>query len=134
MNIERCLILADHIEKCEHYAGSVPRNAGTTTFQMNRYRFQCGSPACIGGHACTLFDVDRLYTNDSLFETARRVLSLTHEDAQMLFEPFVALPFIERTEILGKISPKMAADTIRDFVKTGIVVWTQTIERRSAKT
>ena len=120
---KRLLALADHIETCDHYAGSTLRNANTNTFQMVRYKFECGAPACIGGHACALFKVDRLYKNEGSFEVARRALCLNLDDAAELFEPFIEISFRERSELMEKISPQMAAGVIREFVATGKVNW-----------
>ena len=124
MNKERLLILADHIEACEHIDILELDNPNDTSFQMSQYEFSCGAPACIGGHACVLFSDDSFVPSHSnLFYEAQHLLNLSLEDASVLFEPFDNFGYAERRNLMSKISPQLAASVIRDFVKTGKVSW-----------
>lgn len=151
MNKERILELADHIEQCKHAIEhrapfrnqmlKVSNYFDMGTFQLNR----CGSPGCIAGHAVVQFkkEVSEIteFSNETgipeeYIETskkARLILDLTYRQAVNLFLPTtdsicvgvdISLydPYF-RTNVYDLVTPKVAAETLRNFVKTGEVVW-----------
>ena len=75
MNKERMLELADFIEKSE-------------TFDQSRIRHECGTPACIAGHAAVLFGISR----DRWFYKTQVALELKSWQADELFRGFPFTP------------------------------------------
>ena len=124
-NKERLLQLADHIEKCKHDLGGPGDELENMHFQMNKYLFNCGSPACIAGHTCALFSDKALDDLWNVFDTARDLLQLTTRDATLLFQPYtdeILLPHACHI-VMSSIKPSTAAKVIRSFVATGKVSW-----------
>lgn len=115
---DRILALAEVIEEQPHVMG--PSAGG---FSMSAYFHPCGSPSCMAGFAA-FFARDGLMTtegisNDSAFGIATEYLGLDAYQAHTLFKP--------NTMALGipwmAITPKRAANTLRNLAATGVVDW-----------
>ena len=53
-NKENARRLIERLEQCTHVRTTKKQNAKKMTFCMSWYFFDCGSPACIAGHAFAL--------------------------------------------------------------------------------
>ncbi len=135
LNVKRINQLADYLEAETEFQDleAGPRNARTMTqFNMSRFEFNCGAPACIAGHACTLFRnpirraLDLTHRNGPLYLTldtpgmATKLLGLSHSQAGTLFTPS-RLP--DNFNGYNSITPKVAAAVLRHLAKTGEVDW-----------
>jgi hypothetical protein len=118
VNVERILALADLIEKQPHT--KIEDDSG---FNMDRYRHDCGTPACIAGWAASVesgniggYIPGAGYT----WATAQNFLGLRETQAQHLFAPYGAdFDLYDWVDI----TPKMAATTLRNLAETGEVNW-----------
>ena len=139
MNKERCLILADHIEKCQHNMCEPNDPEAQTHFQMSKYTFRCGSPACIAGHACALFAKNRRHYDWTMLDKARELLDLSTDDAYALFHPYLDYMQVHhidqarsrryrRHTAMARIQPDVAATVLREFVATKQVVWPESLQ------
>lgn len=119
MHVERTLALADLISGLEHADPNKPAN-GEGKFNMTRYAFPCGSPACIAGYAAAMAqkDAEYDYKAERTEYAAARYLELTSKEASDLFVP-------EGYTFGDGITPEGAATVLRKFVETGIVDWEQ---------
>lgn len=111
MNIERMIYLADQLEN--------PTDPRLRNVKFNMQRFTtgsdeperaavCGTVACIGGHACILFDASVID-----FKASLEVLGLTWTQGQLLF--FNCGDYVSKqwTGHLSKITKEEAVAAIR---------------------
>lgn len=125
---ERLLALAAHLDLLEHFPymttrGPAGRPRGKGGFTLARYRYACGTPACIAGHADDLFPAPPWWDDPGPasipderapreFRAGRRKLGLSRTEAIALFSPFLSY----RARL---VTPQEAATVIRRFVETG---------------
>lgn len=140
MNKKALLKLAAHIEKQsigDYHAGE--------GFSMYHYFHSCGTPSCVAGYAVALLKPGSLcdvlehiggnyHTRvQKTIDTASMALGLSKVQASMLFEVgqshIVPMEEQARHRFLdwGYITPDVAAQCIRTFVKTGEIDWLQAI-------
>ena len=124
MNTERINALAYHIETlkrtCRDEVGGK-----TGLFQMSRWNFRCGSPACIAGHAVSLYGHEIGYVNGmDTMTSAALALDIDTGDVRELFAPSE-----EETGgwSMDHIEPEMAAWVLRTYAETGEVRWSDAI-------
>lgn len=111
---------------------------------------QCGTAACIAGHAALLFDpsfkskdkratnlIDKWgvgilkpYSTDLVYISARDALGLSDVAAEALFMPHVYADGF--TGNLSAVSVKRAVKVIRYFAETGIIEWNTRKHRKLA--
>jgi hypothetical protein len=120
MNIERMLILADHLKTVPHAPeGSINTGPGDVSrFNMNHYI--CGTTACIAGWACELFCPNGSADVSGIHSMAMLKLGLDPKDAGNLFlnnNGFVSmdrdLPYIEPPEAVDAILRMVRAKVVR---------------------
>ena len=134
MNKEKILRLADVVEELEHAANGTDSGK----FDMSRYAFFCGAPACVAGWAVAIevadfnvptaakLNVRRLYPGDgivsstSIHRKAGEILELSPGEAARLFRSS------EPTSNLYDITPLEAAWVLRKFAETGEIDWAMT--------
>ena len=122
LQTDRLLKLADHIETLEHFPYSTtlgiaghPEPGG---FNLGRYYYDCGTPACLAAHAKALF-APPPEAEDLTFFAAAFALGLTEVQAEALFAPVDV--------DCRKVSPAIAARVLRRLATTG-----ETISYRAA--
>ena len=119
MNRRRLLKLADRLDKLKHYRG-FDDVLDDGRFNLAAFHFNCGSPACVAGHAEALYPG---LPRDTFYR-AKMALGLTEDEATKLFLPtetlwtWAGLPRGMKRE---DVTPKQAAFVIRQFVETGVV-------------
>jgi hypothetical protein len=116
MNKERIQALADLIEKQPH-----TDIADATGFNMDDYRHQCGTPACIAGWATAMAD-DNPAGDEPIHGSphyrATKFLDIGSEVGFHLFQPQTMSAYQWHL-----ITPAQAAATLRHFANTGVVDW-----------
>lgn len=115
MNIENLKRLADHVDALP----LTPPDADAG-FNMSRYTFECGTPACLAGHAWAMainYDPNAVASRHDVNTIATEWLDLDDEEADLLFLN------TECTLDIARITPQEAATVIRDFIETGEVRW-----------
>ena len=121
MNTKRIRQLAAHL-----------RNLPEEQFAMARFTHDCGSPACIAGHAIALFGDRNLLSRTVnpierwplLSREASAVLDIERIQAQVLFAPCAPLANAAgRRGTRQYISRFRAADVLDHLADTGQVVW-----------
>ena len=141
MNVKRILALADTIEELPDFHSTgigLPNVTGQDSFRMDRFRHECGAPACMAGWAIYLWgeeDGDRGLIPTPYLIRAGRILGLMTDDRPWrLFEPHDS-PCIQRDHDAhwsadptspAYISNKRAAAQLRHLAKTGEVDWSAT--------
>ena len=107
MNKENILELAEHIERLD-----------PEEYDQRVLAHDCGTPACIAGHAAYLLSGMSLYPSTGIIE-AKAWLGLSSIEADCLFDsmPFGAEPGISAP------TPQDAAATLRHLAETGEVDW-----------
>ena len=138
MNVERILQLADTVESLEP-AYRVTRSRlededgeeltdFTNRFLMSRFRFACGSPACIAGWAAWLANQQKDVPGDT-WDRAKKYLELDNEDMALhLFAPspidgVVGADMMATSNSSKFITPNRAAAVLRNLAETGEVDW-----------
>ena len=109
MNKERMLALADFINESE-------------TYDQRSYEHECGTPACIAGHAAVLFGMPE--GEDWVTWTAD-ALDLTHAQARQLYAAF---PFPKSG---GNARREDAVATILRAADRGYVLWGESMNRKN---
>lgn len=138
MNKERILKLADSLESCKHVNvnqlfklsnADIIDQRGKDLFTMRLWSIEtCETPGCIAGHTCQLF-LARVPQDQDIMCRARQALELRYDQADKLFVPQIRdLLGIDRHDVslytlYDVITPKIAAETLRNLAKTGEVVW-----------
>ncbi|MCI0562018.1 MAG: hypothetical protein MN733_26320 [Nitrososphaera sp.] len=114
----RLLRLADRVEKSK-------------TFDMSDFFHECGTPACIAGHAFLQKAEDKgkaffgAEYGQLRFEETVEYLELSKEEAILLFTPsFVWAHYEARPGEPGFISAELAVRVLRRFALTGVIDWT----------
>lgn len=80
--------------------------AVSPTFQMDRYAHDCGTPACVAGHAIVMFHEGELLPVSHYKGTAQELLGLSSDEADWLF--------------LGMFSQKPLGEVTREAVIAAI--------------
>ena len=121
-NVERLRKLADHIKTLGNR-----EEASENAFDMESYCYgDCGAPSCIAGWAVWMFDPSpRDIRSCSVFRRAKDILSLSLTEAEELFK-CQGVRDLE-WELIG---PKAAAEVIEHFAETGVVDWSDEVERQ----
>lgn len=124
MNKERILELADDVENM-HYAAIGPEDTTRRDcFNMVLYKFDCGAPACLAGHAVMKYGSlsQKTYRGGRISYIAQHLLGLTDLQRQLLFEPdfIVWHPGKDESPV---VEPEVAAKVLRNLVRTGFVEW-----------
>ena len=124
---KRCRELADLIEPMPHHPsefhpdkGKDPEDVGLV-FNLARFRFHCGAPACIAGHANELYG-----GRDHLMPpgvAAGEVLGLAWHERDALF--YAADESID----ISDVPPVVAAEVLRHFADTGEISYRDAAER-----
>jgi hypothetical protein len=140
MNKERLLILADHIEKRPmayaddaddaentEYPDVNPENADNVAFNMYSYIIEgsCGTAACIAGHACLLWkdEIQHGPKGEIAWHgDAALILGLTEEESNHIFYGKFACDDLFSDKNWAKITPKVAADYLREVAERGYVL------------
>jgi hypothetical protein len=128
MNKERLLILADILGQNSHVQSLGIGFDITKYFGTGGCNHECGTVACIAGHAYIMHlqekglcneEIRRAMRRDEGYipERAQKYLGLTDEQSFGLFLGYISRDYLEG------ITPKKAATVIRRFVKTGKVEW-----------
>ena len=97
------------------------------TFDMSRYHWadDCGTPACIAGHACYASSVTSMpHTGEAVAGHAAHWLGLDDEKAKELFEPNSEHASFKADE--GEswfISKERAIRVLENLLTTGVVDW-----------
>ena len=110
-------------DECSFNGGEVETHVG----------FQCNTTACIAGWACLVLRDDGMIRAkndvlspdqiDSFPGTARRLLGITVDQANELFEP-MNYTDLDRFKVdWNTITPRQAAKVLRHLAKTGEVDW-----------
>ena len=165
MNTERILKLADHIEKLEFasigdvnddYSTNEPWTANEmfydhnldvpeSTFSMEMWTYECGTPACIAGWALALFSPEAIKLPNGNYDVsnvpgadydaagaAAELLGIAVDDGYALFTPEFYVEDEDDWDADYKaneygndefISPRRAANTLRRLAKTGVIDW-----------
>ena len=127
MNVERIIELANHIEALDH-APKLCWVESSEKFDMSKWNYECGSPACMAGHALWLLDKHLKNRNHRTVEAAAaELLELDEDDAEALFTPVERYMGIWQ---LSEIEPKTAAAVLRNFAKTGNVEWNTELDKQ----
>lgn len=107
---ERLLRLADAVED----SGS---------FDMTMYRHECGTPACIAGHAAALAGIDRT-EGPAIARAARDWLGLDEERGSELFWPENEhANWWGLTRRFQKVTRAHAGAVLRHLAETGRIDW-----------
>ena len=125
MNKERLLELADHVEALRHWPMEDVLDVPEGCFNMNRWRYRCGAPACVAGHAVALWGNAEAPSSQLLgaLGAATGLLDLDLRTARRLFTPQMGLCERAEEDYCDAITPKTVAGVIRELVATGIVYW-----------
>ncbi len=103
-------------------------------FDMNRYRFNCGTPACIAGHACHRFmqfpDYRRVRTPRQVHRTAAKLLGLTRRQARQLFTPRTRPWFFFNFAPYPQVTPDDVSSVLLNLAATGQVQWGDLLRRK----
>lgn len=119
---KRILGFARYLETRKHVPTDNRYVRTKQKFNMSSYNFNCGSPACMGGHAAEM--------SEGCFEptvaaTAAKWLGLSFDASHTLFTPSrYALTGYKLEpgsdgffDIYNKITPKMAAQALRRYAR-----------------
>lgn len=136
MNKSRLLKLADLLEaegkktkpKLGFNMSNWKRKPGPTDIsEHDLYRRKCDTVACVGGSAEFYFGKFKPNENDG-GPQAQAVLGLSDQDAKSLFYPGDAENDIGLLDNWDLITPFVAAECIRHFVKTGKIDYRRAIK------
>jgi hypothetical protein len=143
MNKERLLILADHIENRpilytdnpddeleelrEKDSDIILKNANNVAFNMYSYVIEgsCGTAACIAGHACFLWknEIEQSPSGQVYWHSsAAAILGLTEEESNHIFYGRFITDDLFSDKNWAKITPKVAADYLREVAERGYVL------------
>ena len=116
MNRERLLELADHMEGLRHWPNPDPLDVPEGCFNMNRWRYICGAPACTAGHAVALWgDASNPFATDPSPTGRCRFARPGAEDSPSAFHAPVPIGILRREEdYYEAITPKEVAWVIRN--------------------
>ena len=120
MNEERILELADYVEGLENYldfdVNRRPSVTETRPFHMDN------CPQCLIGQSGVLFS--SLYKDPKRFVwnsyEASEVLGLDSDDSNKIFFPSM---YADGEGAMKEVTPKIAAEVLRNFVDTGNIEW-----------
>lgn len=134
MNTENIKKLIDHLRN-EVIDGPPDDPDDVCAFDMSQWAFPCGAPACIAGHAALMNGVNlvelskkRVIGSDLPFvsfveyhkiitSSAAEYLGVDLYTADDMFAP--------TNIVLGRVSPKDAADMLERYLLTNEVVWAE---------
>jgi hypothetical protein len=113
MNVENILATADAIENGLPDVIFDIYTYGTVT--------DCGTAACIAGHAAILAGYEaNVNAGVDIVDVAQKWLGLEYGEAISLFEPY--------TIRWDRITPKIAAEHLRNIALTGKVNWNSVLD------
>ncbi|MGH6957858.1 MAG: hypothetical protein ACREEW_14425 [Caulobacteraceae bacterium] len=124
MNISRLRQLSAHLRKPEvadHFALShYFFTTSDSDEPIGELIHDCGTVACIAGHAAVLANPRESFYDIGIYSEARDWLGLNNFQAFDLFEP-------GEVDDYGAVTPQMAADVIDNLIDTGEVQWSKFI-------
>ena len=89
-------------------------------FNMNRWRYKCGAPACTAGHAVSPVGQSRFETAGlHVQDEAAELLELEPKIARRLFTPQIPSGLSREDDFYDAITPKIVAGVIRNLVVSG---------------
>lgn len=122
---ERIYLLAQLIENEEH----VKKFSADSGFNMSYVTHECGTPSCIAGYAVKAAEADPTFDENShtlkhsywiagSYLLGRSNVTQEIETMSALFDPNTPLNYS-----WDRITPKQAAEVMRNFAHTGIIDW-----------
>ncbi|TFZ81281.1 hypothetical protein [Candidatus Macondimonas diazotrophica] len=125
MNIERMLILADHLKTVPH-TEAWPLTSGPALSGFNMAHYICGTSACIAGWACELFGPIERYVSD-IYGWASFKLDLDEKAAKDLF--LNDNSFVSKGKDLASIEPMEAVDAILRMARQEVarLIWIEDV-------
>lgn len=129
INADRCRALAAHLRALPERAPrfdanqwySTPRGRGlTNVHQAEAYHDDCGTAACMAGHAIWLFGAPpNAGPGTYIQDAAQELLGLDERQATRLFLPW----WLELVQSPTEIDAARAAGVLERLAKTGEVMW-----------
>ena len=86
------------------------------TYDQSMFSHECGTPACIAGHACAMEGIELDKAEEDIWIIAKEILGLTFKQSMYLFQasPYFTRRLVEKWE---------AIKTLQHLLETGDVVW-----------
>jgi hypothetical protein len=91
------------------------------TYNQATYVNECGTPACIAGHAVMMEEDDPNDFIGGFFLAAQQILGLSLTDASLMFHETIVYDYELRK--YADITKEMAIDMLKRFLETGQVEW-----------
>ena len=133
VNAERCRVLAAHLRALPEKAPTfdadtwfcTPRRSYFYANNVYEHHNDCGTSACMAGHAVWLFGAERIDPWKEVADLARDLLGLSTRQAELLFIPWLRIDDIAGP---GDITPERAAEVLERLAETDEVCWAPVAE------